>query len=82
MKYSEQLWESLGFLAATTFLVFIFMSFFSDHKINRYYYESDSNQLSLYLDTDWQIDGVIYLQRDVTNDQAIELVNKLNKTLK
>jgi len=79
MKYSEQLWESLGFLSVATLIVFIFMSMFSDHKMNGYYFEADDTRLSIYLDVDWAIDGVIYLERDVTNEQAIELVNKLNE---
>ena len=79
MKYSEQLWESLGFLTAATFLTFVFMSMFSSHKVNKYYLEINEGIPCIYLDVEWSIDGMMELDRDIAYEQAVELVNKLNK---
>ena len=79
MKYSEELWELLGFTSVVILVVFIFMSMFNSHKINKYYLEINEGIPCIYLDVEWSIDGMMELDRDITYDQAIELVNKLNK---
>lgn len=82
MKYSEQLWELLGFLSVTALATFVFISIFSNHSLNGYYFEVNEEIPTIYLDVEWGIDGMIKLDRDISYDEAIELVNKLNKSLK
>jgi len=79
--------DTITFLAILLGVVVITLSLTalcSDHSIKRYYLSGgDNGRLAICKDIDWYPDGgSIALDRSVTYDQAIELVKKLNETIK
>ena len=73
-------------LSIITFTVITVKAFTADHKIRGYYLNSTSNTSGpsprIIVDIDWQGDESIYLDKDVTFQQAIQMVDSLNATLK
>lgn len=54
----------------------------ADHQIRGYYINNYDNQLKIKADIDWQDDPSIKLDRCISVDSAITLVERLNKTVK
>jgi len=69
--------------AGITLVIIIFMAITADHAVSKYYLRSytGSNQLVINGYIDWGEDEKIILDRSVTLEEAIELVDKLNKSL-
>lgn len=61
--------------------VYIFMMIFSDHRIRSYYLDTYNNKLVIRADINWQEDQVIELDRTVSYNEAIDMIERLNKTL-
>lgn len=84
--FFEKFWDNLlklvgsGFLV--TFIVFISMSMFADHKIRSYYLAQDGDRITIYKDIDWQGDETIRLDKIVTYQEALDMLDRLNATLK
>ena len=79
----NDIWERLLFFFLVTLLTVLVIGMVSDHEVDHYYLASSSHgQLKIYLDIDWQSDRAIELDRNVTYSEAIDMVEKLNKTLK
>jgi hypothetical protein len=53
------------------------------HDVTYYFVSTDDNGDNIFIkaNIDWCLDEKIPLDRNITLDQAIELVNKMNKTL-
>lgn len=82
MKYSKELWESLGYLSLTTLITFVFLGMFNDHNLGKYYLGSTNGIPLICLEVDWNPDKTMKIDRSISYDEAIELVNRLNRTLK
>lgn len=72
----------VGISALTTFLVFIFMCLFADHKIRYYYMTQTSDRITISKDIDWEIDESITLDKTMTYDEALDMLDRLNATIK
>ena len=55
---------------------------FSDKKVRGYYLDVRNGILSIMSDIDWMEDKSIELDRNITYNEAIEMVERLNKTVK
>lgn len=80
----EDTWMSLCFIVVGEIGVLILMALFSDHNV-RYYYLSGNTANSIPAirgDINWGDDITLQLDRDISYTEAIEMVEKLNKTLK
>jgi len=53
-----------------------------NHEVKGYYISGSAGKLKIYTDIDWACDKDMTLDRNITYAEAIELVDKLNKTLK
>jgi len=74
-------------IASIIFGIMIMIGLFSlsEHKVNGYYIGSIANGANIVkigVDINWQIDKEIPLDRSITIQEAIELVAKLNESLK
>lgn len=63
-------------------LTTIVVSSTAKHNIRSYYLDSSNGQLKIRIDIDWQEDKSIELDRSITYDEAISMVERLNKTIK
>ena len=77
-------WLSLAWIIAAFLVVFTFIFFAADKRVRYYYLDEVNGRMAIVPDINWACDGdfATVLDRDVTYDQAIELVNKLNEGLK
>ncbi len=88
MKNIEEILTGImlsSLLATGIALVIVtFMAITADHAVSKYYLRSydGSNQLVINGYIDWGEDEKIVLDRDVTIEEAIEMVNRLNESLK
>jgi len=77
-------WLSLAWAIAALGIVFTFTFFYADKQVRFYYLDEVNGRMAIVPDIDWACDsdfGTV-LDRAVTYDQAIEMVNKLNAGLK
>lgn len=85
-KFFENFWDNVFNLIVAgsliTLIVFIFMSWFADHKIRSYYLSQEGDRIKIYKDIDWQCDEVIILDKTVTYQEALDMMDRLNATLK
>jgi len=63
-------------------LTMIVLSSTANHYVRGYYLDDFNGKLSIRLDIEWQEDGSILLDRSITYDEAISMVERLNKTIK
>ena len=76
-------WDVLSFTAIMLLLVVIGIAITANHEVKSYYLKGGSaGSLQIGINVDWGIDESIYLDRKVTYSEAIEMVEKLNKTIK
>jgi len=79
-------WENafMGLVFAFCGWVFtmIVLSTTAKHDVRGYYLDEYNGKLSVRLDIDWQEDECILLDRSITYDEAISMVERLNKTIK
>ena len=73
-------------IAAAILLGITVKALTADHKV-RYYYlttyvTTGASTPRIIADIDWQADESIYLDRSITYQQAIQMVDSLNATLK
>ena len=59
----------------------IVFSSFADKKIRGYYLHAYNSKLTIMVDIDWSSDQSIELDRNITYNEAIEMVERLNKTV-
>ncbi len=78
----DDLWQWLLFTIVAGFCVFLVICMTSDHKVNGYYVAMSDNLITINIDVNWCADGEIKLDRSITLQQATELCNELNKTIK
>lgn len=81
------IFEGIGIAATIIVMALLTMLIIEKKKTNRYYLGIDSdishgNSLVIVRDIDWYLDDKIVLDRNITYEKAIELVNSLNETLK
>jgi hypothetical protein len=81
-RFWENFWQGLLAIVAIGFIVLFAKLFTADHTIRYYYLSNYEGQLKIMKDIDWQDDGPIELDRSITMDSAIVLVNKLNAGIK
>lgn len=87
MKIWNHIWMLLAFSTALGAITLLGISLASHHQIQRYYLESypfpnsGGNELRIISDREWCIDGEIVLDRNITYEVAIDLVEKLNQKL-
>ena len=78
-------WEDVVFIiiasAAIFLLVLIGRLSTADHTVRYYYLEGTSTCLTISADIDWAEDEHIYLDRNVSYDDAIKMVKNLNEAL-
>lgn len=72
----------LFILFCFVFSVIFIIASVSDHSVKSYYLSNINNELGISKEINWQFDETIELDRSITYDQAIELMNKLNESLK
>lgn len=72
----------LFILFTLVFFIISVIAILSDHSVKNYYLSNINNELTISKDINWQPDETIELDRSITYDQAIELINKLNESLK
>lgn len=72
-------WISILFLAVILSLIAISLT--QDHSIKNYYLNENENKLQIGMDINWSPDSHIDLDRTVTYDEAVLLVEKLNNNL-
>jgi hypothetical protein len=78
----ENLWNWLLFTIVAGFCAIIAISMVSSHKVNNYYVAMNENLITICIDVNWCEDEKIKLDKSITLEEAIELCNELNKTLK
>lgn len=85
-KFFKNFWENslklIGVSALITLIVLTFMSLFADHKIRSYYLSQSYDRIIIYKDIDWQGDESITLDKNVTYQEALDMMDRLNATLK
>jgi len=86
-KFWENMFVGLLFLTFATAVGLGIKSLTSEHQIQRYYLESYSlpnnggHELRIISDREWWVDGEIVLDRNVTYNEAILLVEEMNQKL-
>jgi hypothetical protein len=78
----NNLWKLIGTISGIVLIILIFISLSSDHKVRSYYLHQGSTGIMIYKDQDWQIDESINLDRTVSYDEALNILERLNKTIK
>ena len=80
----EDLWQGLAMLGVICLAILIGLFAFADRKINYYYLVSSSNSLKIVPDINWTEDSSygIDLDRNVTYDEALTMVSRMNEELK
>lgn len=78
----ENMFMGILFAFCLWLISLIAFSSFSDKKVRGYYLHAYNGQLSIMVDIDWVSDSSIELDRNITYNEAIEMVERLNKTIK
>lgn len=82
----EDFWKNafifLGLASSVTMVVFLFIAMFSDHRPRSYYLCQEEGYLKIYGNCNWQFDTPIRLDRTISYDQALTILDRLNKTIK
>ena len=85
-NFLDNIWEemlaAIGILSLAAFSVFFFIAIFSTKEIKGYYLDDTDGSLNISIDINWMPDKSISLDRAITYDEAIEMVERLNNTLK
>ena len=79
----EDAWQSLVMMIVICLAILIGLFVFADRKIRSYYLTSTSGVLKIVPDIDWTEDSSygVYLDRNITYDDALILLNKMNAGL-
>lgn len=81
----DDVWQSIAVFAVIGAAVIIGMVIFADKQIRYYYLDNTSEgMLRIVPDIDWCDDSShsIKLDRNITYDEALNMVNRMNKELK
>lgn len=81
-NFWDKMLSLIGVLSVAAFSVFFFIAIFSDKPIRGYHLRGNDGNLKIIIDINWIPDEEIHLDRSITYDEAIEMVQKLNNTLK
>lgn len=79
----KDVWELLAVLTAAAFAVFLLMFLFSHKVVEGYSLDQKSGNGVLYIEkhVDWAVDGSVELERSITVQQALKIVDSLNASL-
>ena len=78
--FEETAWLLLFWVLGCGLSCLFFLTIFSEHKVNGYYLTGESStSIIIRTDIDWCIDYQLFLDRNITYDEAVNLVNKLNE---
>ena len=77
----ENMFMGLLFSFVLNLLAIITMVTFTDKKVRSYYLVSKIGGLSIMADIDYMEDKSLELDRSISYNEAIEMVDKLNKSL-
>lgn len=84
--FMEDFWgnalKAIGVLTLITFITFVFIAMFDKHEVRGYYLEQYDGKLTIYRDINWQADESIALDRAITYEEALTMLERLNKTIK
>lgn len=85
-NFFENIWVEMFYaisvISIGTLLVFFFIAIFSTKEIKGYYLSDFEGGLQIMCDIEWIPDNSIRIDRSITYDEAINMVEKLNNTLK
>lgn len=83
IKIYEYYWEIMGLLVIIPLIALGLIASFSSHNVDNYYLSTSMDKrLGIGVDINWAIDSHIELDRNITYNEAIDLVKKLNDNLK
>jgi len=83
VDFWNNLWKTISSIAGVVLIVLVFISLTADHKVRSYYlHQGTASNITIYKDIDWQMDESIVLDRTITYDEALAILERLNKTLK
>ena len=79
----EDTWQMLLYAVVTFFIGLLLFAITQDHKVRYYYLDGaeGSNEVQIKGDINWAQDVNIKIDRTITYEQAINLVDSLNHTL-
>ena len=78
----EKIGLSILMLFGVSLMTLMITAISSTHNIEYYYLDSYEGGLRIRVSVDWSEDKKIALDRAVSYEDAIEMVDKLNKTVK
>ena len=79
----DDTWISLVLAGLITTVIFTFIALLADHSIRYYYLSGSGTNTNIIIkgDINWADDITLQLDRNISYTEAIEMVEKLNKTL-
>lgn len=80
----DDVWQSLAIFGVAAGMILLGMVLTADKQIRYYYLDSSGGELKIVPDIDWCDDSshAIQLDRNISYDEALNMVNRMNNELK
>lgn len=81
-KFNQYGWSFIIMILGLSLIIIFTMSVFSEKPVKQYYLSGDSiGDIEISADIEWVLDYIIQIPRHITLEEAVAIIDSLNKGL-